>query len=308
MNHAALDCLCVALNPAIDHSLSIPHFAAGKVNRVAAEESRPAGKGVNVAVAVARAGFRVAVSGFLGEDNAGSFESLFRKYAVVDECVRIAGSTRTGIKITDPENQTTTDINFPGAEPTADDVAGLRERIAKLGARWAVLAGSLPPGVPLSIYEELAADLARRGVRVAVDTSDRPLQFAIAAKPSVIKPNIHELEAITGRALKTQAAVLKTARDLVHGGIECVIVSMGAEGALFVTASAALRAVPPPLLIRTTVGAGDAMVAGWITASLRGLALPDAARLATAFSLSAIAVHPEPEPRSYFPSIQITHL
>lgn len=306
MNQAAFDCLSIALNPAIDHSLSIPHFAAGKVNRVAAEESRPAGKGVNVGVAVARAGFRVAVSGFLGEDNAGSFESLFRKYAVVDECVRIAGSTRTGIKITDPANQTTTDINFPGAEPTADDVAGLRERIASLDARWAVLAGSLPPGVPVSIYAELTADLMRRGIRVAVDTSDRPLQFAIAAKPSVIKPNIHELEAITGRALKTQAAVLKTARDLVQSGIECVIVSMGAEGALFVTAAEALLAVPPPLLIRTTVGAGDAMVAGWIAASLRGLPLEKAARLATAFSLAAIDVSPRDEPRSYFPCIQIT--
>ncbi len=103
-----------------------------------------------------------------------------------------------------------------------------------------MLAGSLPPGVPVSIYEELTADLSRRGIRVAVDTSDRPLQFAIAAKPSVIKPNIHELEAITGRSLKSQADVLATARELVQGGIECVIVSMGVEGALFVTASEAL--------------------------------------------------------------------
>ncbi len=76
MNQAAFDCLSVALNPAIDHSLSIPHFAAGKVNRVAAEERRPAGKGVNVGVAVARAGFRVAVSGFLGEDNAGRLRAF----------------------------------------------------------------------------------------------------------------------------------------------------------------------------------------------------------------------------------------
>jgi 1-phosphofructokinase len=284
----------VTLNPAIDRTLVIRNFAAGRVHRVESETSTAGGKGVNVASCLARAGHHVAAAGFLGRENAAVFEALFSRLGIADRFVRIGGSTRSGIKVTDPELQQTTDINFPGAAPSAADSAALREVLGDLQSDWFVLAGSLPPGVPPFIYRELTTGLKAGGVRVAVDASGEPLRLAIEAAPDLIKPNVHELEELTGRSLQTADEVLAAARRLVAEGIGCVVVSMGAAGACFVTRDEAVIAVPPALDIRTTVGAGDAMVAGTLSSFLRGRSLADTARFATAFSLRAISVHPQP--------------
>src|SRR5579862_2229837 len=111
----------VTLNPAIDRTVTISNFTAGAVNRAEHVRSNPGGKGVNVAAALADYGRRVAVTGFLGRDNPGSFETLFQEKGIADHFVRIAGQTRVGIKIMDPARQQTTDINFPGEEPSSDD-------------------------------------------------------------------------------------------------------------------------------------------------------------------------------------------
>jgi 1-phosphofructokinase len=281
--------LTITLNPAIDQTVQIPGFAAGKVNRVAHVQQNPGGKGVNVAVTLADAGHHVAVTGFLGRENSASFEDLFAHKAIADQFVRLAGSTRIGVKIIDPEAQETTDINYPGLAPTPGDLDELRERVATTGARWAVLSGSLPPGVAPTIYRELTAALRERGCQVALDTSGEPLRHTLEAAPQIIKPNIHELEATLGVQLPDSAAVVAAARQLLARGIGLVVVSMGEQGALLISPSAVVRARPPAVTVQSTVGAGDAMVAGIVAAQLRGLPLAEAARLATAFSVDAIS-------------------
>jgi len=284
----SFDAVTVTLNPAIDQTVAIPHFTPGAVNRVEQTRNTPGGKGVNVASALADAGHRVAVTGFLGRDNCGLFEALFAKKQIADRFVRIEGETRVGIKITDPAEHTTTDINFPGTSPAPRDIAILREEINRLDAPWFALGGSLPPGVEPGIYRDLVAALKAAGRKVVVDTSGEALRLAIEAAPTVIKPNLHELEALLGERLLTEKAVLHAARSLVAGGIELVVVSMGKEGACFVTAERAVIARPPDVEIRSTVGAGDAMVAGILAAQIAGLPLDECARLATAFSLRAL--------------------
>lgn len=289
--NAPFDVCTVTLNPAIDRTVTISNFAAGEVNRAEAVRSHPGGKGVNVACALADAGHRVAVTGFLGRENAGVFEQLFAQKDLADRFVRIAGETRIGIKITDPALGQTTDINFAGATPGAPDLGTLQARLAELGGpRWCVLAGSLPPGLPVSIYRELAAQAKARGSRVALDTSGDALSEALPAEPDLIKPNVQELEALLGRALPDRAAVVEAARHLVAQGVGLVIVSMGADGAVFVEADEAVVALPPrDTVVLSTVGAGDAMVAGTVAGRLRGYSLADTARLATCFSLDVLA-------------------
>lgn len=282
------DIATVTLNPAIDRTVTIENFTAGKVNRVSNARSFPGGKGVNVASALADFGHRVAVTGFLGRDNTASFEALFAEKEIEDRFVRIAGQTRVGIKITDPEQNETTDINFPGPSPAAADLAALRDRLEKIDAGWFVLAGSLPPGVSAGIYGELTAQLRARGAQVAIDTSGEPLALALDAGPDLIKPNIHELEAMLGVTLADEAAVIEAARKLNARGIELVVVSMGRDGACYVTKDEAIVARPPAVEVRSTVGAGDAMVAGTVAGRLRGLSLGDSARMGTAFSLEAL--------------------
>ncbi len=278
----------VTLNPAIDRTLTIPGFKAGAVNRVEQASDRAGGKGINVASALAQNGHAVAALGFIGSANESIFTSFFGENDIEDRCLRLSGETRTGIKIFDPIYRETTDINFPGLPPSAADLDVLRGQIAALSGGWCVLAGSLPPGVPVGIYPEFIGMLKRRGVRTVLDASGEALREALKAEPDIIKPNIHELEALLGRALPDQAAVIAAARGLVTDGVGMVVVSRGADGACFVTAHEAVTAVPPVVDVCSTVGAGDAMVAGIVAAQLRGLSLAECARLATAFSLAAL--------------------
>jgi 1-phosphofructokinase len=164
----------------------------------------------------------------------------------------------------------------------------LRAQIAVLSGGWCVLAGSLPPGVEPGIYRELITTLRARGVRTVLDSSGEALREALGAAPDIIKPNVHELETLLARSLPSEADVVAAARELVAGGVKLVVVSRGAEGACFVTADRAVVARPPAVVVRSTVGAGDAMVAGIVAAQILRLALPECARLATAFSLSAL--------------------
>jgi 1-phosphofructokinase len=284
----SFDVVTVTLNPAVDRTVTIPNFTAGVVNRVETERSDPGGKGVNVASALADYGPSVAVTGFLGDENATSFEELFALKKIEDQFVRIAGRTRVGIKITDPVNHQTTDINFPGPAPEPDGIVTLMQRLGTLDAEYFVLSGSVPPGVSTAIYAQITTMLRTRGRQVVLDTSGEPLRHAIESKPYIVKPNIHELESLLGESLTDSEAIVKAARKLNSLGIELVVVSMGKEGACFVTADTVITARPPDIEVRSTVGAGDAMVAGIIAGKLEGLTLAGCAQLATAFSLDVL--------------------
>lgn len=285
----ACEVVTVTLNPAIDRTVEIHNFIAGRVNRAESVHDHPGGKGVNVAAALADAGHTVSVTGFLGRENAASFEQMFAQKRIDDAFVRIDGQTRVGIKIIDPAMSATTDINFPGAAPSPADAEALLAALGQIHAPWAVLSGSLPPGVDEGIYRDLIRVLKGRGCRVVLDTSGPPLRHALAARPSVIKPNIQELEDLLGRMLATEEAILAAAHELIVGEDDLVVVSLGPDGALFVTAHEAVRAAPPDVPVLSTVGAGDAMVAGIVAGHLRGLPLPEVARLSTAFSVDAIS-------------------
>ena len=282
------DAVTVTLNPAIDRTIAMPGFTIGTVNRGEEVSSLPGGKGVNVASALADYGIGVAVTGFLGGDNAASFEELFKRKKIEDYFVRIPGLTRTGIKIIDPVTRETTDLNLPGLTPAPAGLEALMQRLDNLDAGYFVLAGSLPPGVDPAIYGDLTGRLHARGKKVVLDASGEALRHAIEAKPYLIKPNIHELEALLGESLPDYQAVIKAARRFIERGMGMVVVSMGGKGACFVTADMAVIARPPAVEVKSTVGAGDAMVAGIVAGLLAEMPLLQCARLATAFSLDVL--------------------
>ncbi|MFZ2361411.1 MAG: 1-phosphofructokinase [Anaerolineae bacterium] len=280
----------VTINPAIDQTISIPNFTAGTVNRVQSSRMDAGGKGINVASFLADYGQPATVTGFLGADNDEIFRRLFERKGIEDRCVRIAGQTRIGVKISDEALNQTTDINFPGETPSAGDIARLFDILVDLAAshEWFVLSGSIPRGVSTGIYREMVQTL--KGKKVVLDTSGAGFAQAVSAGPRLIKPNVDELREYTGQPLDSHAAILAAARELsARYGIASVIISMGKLGAIFVEGDAALWAVPPAVKVKRTVGAGDAMVAGTVAGKLRGLSLADCARLATAFSTTAIS-------------------
>lgn len=280
----------ITLNPAIDQTVSIPNFQAGQVNRVTASQSDPGGKGVNVASFLADFGLTVSVSGFLGEENTHLFERLFTEKGIKDRFVRIPGSTRIGIKIIDEINRQTTDVNFPGLAPRSQDIEALFGRVDELAedCKWFVLSGSIPAGVPADIYQRLVVSIKTRGNLVALDTSGKGLQQALSVKPDLVKPNVYELEEVMERSLNSPELIEQAAGELNRQGIETVVVSMGEKGAVFVQSGETVLAQPPQVEVKSTVGAGDAMIAGMVAGLMQGKSLADCARLATAFSISAI--------------------
>src|SRR5579884_1218218 len=280
----------VTLNPAIDQTVRVNQFQTNRVNRGQAMQFDAGGKGVNVASFLADAGHNVAVTGFLGQENAAIFERFFARKHIEDHFVRIAGSTRIGVKIVDEVRRQTTDINMPGLSASSEALDGLLQKIDQLSTTcdWFVLAGALPPGAPANIYARVITQLKGRGKQVVLDTSNDALLQGVQAGPTIVKPNIDELQQLVGAPLRGEAAIEEAARQLLGNGIQLVVVSMGEQGALFVDQAGALIAIPPSVSVKSTVGAGDAMVAGLISGKVQGLSLPESARLATAFSLGTI--------------------
>jgi 1-phosphofructokinase len=280
----------VTLNPAIDQTVRVDNFQPNRVNRAHALTFDASGKGVNVASFLADYGYDVAVTGYLGQENVNIFEQFFASKGIDDCFVRIPGNTRINVKVVDEVNQQTTDINMPGQPPPQEAMNTLFKTIEQLAnsCDWFVVSGSLPPDVPTSIYATIISQLKRKKKRIILDTSGEALREGILAGPTVVKPNIDELQYLVGHPLTSEAEIQQAAQHLLNGNIKLVVVSMGKQGAMLVEQATTLIATPPEVTVKKTFGAGDAMVAGLVTAQIEGLSLVDCARLATAFSAGVI--------------------
>ncbi|MFE4106881.1 1-phosphofructokinase [Almyronema epifaneia] len=281
----------VTLNPAIDHTVAVANFQLDTVNRVSWEQADAGGKGVNVASFLAEAGATVSVTGVLGSENPELFERLFAEKGLSDRFIRLPGKTRVNIKIVDQAQAQITDLNFPGLAVDESGLNQVQSAIAALAPShdWFVFCGSLPAGCPTTAYRDLIAPLKAQGKTVILDTSGEALRQALPAQPDLIKPNIAELEALLGKTLRDDAALMAAAHQLIDAGIRQVVVSRGADGALFVNQHQVIHAQATAPEIKSTVGAGDAMVAGTVLGLSQGQAWVDCATLATAFSLGALS-------------------
>ena len=285
-----MEAVTVTLNPALDLTIHVDHLQLNAVNRGQGMQLDAGGKGVNVASCLADVGHTVAVTGFLGDANPTRFEELCSQKDITEAFIRIPGSTRTGIKIVDHAEQTTTDINMPGLTPPPTATSALISVLDGWASTcpWFVFSGSLPPGLPADTYATHIVRLRAQGRSVALDTSGAALAESVRAGPTIVKPNLHELQQLIGETLATLPEIERAARTLLDYDIALVVVSMGEEGALFVDATGSWQAIPPRVVAKSSVGAGDALVAGLVASHIRALDRPSSARLATAFAAGAV--------------------
>ncbi|WP_313307103.1 1-phosphofructokinase [Stutzerimonas balearica] len=280
--------LTVTLNPALDLTVQLPALRLGEVNRSDNLQVHAAGKGLNVAQVLADLGHQLTVTGFLGEANAQPFEQLFAARGFADEFVRVAGETRSNIKLAEADGRIT-DINGPGLEVGAAQREELLARLERLvpGHELVVVAGSLPRGVELPWFVELLQRLARLGARVALDTSGAALREGLALSPWLIKPNEEELAQARGLD-PADAQVLADEARRLNARIEHVVMSQGAAGVSWFSPAAAWHAQPPRVRVVSTVGAGDSLLAGMLHGLLAGW--PAERTLAHATAIAAQAV------------------
>ena len=281
--------LTVTLNPALDLTVRLPSLRLGELNRSDSLQVHAAGKGLNVAQVLADLGHQLTVTGFLGEGNPQAFEQLFAARGFADEFVRVAGDTRSNLKLAEADGRVT-DINGPGlavSEAQCDELLARLERLVP-DHDLVIVAGSLPRGIEVQWFVELLQRLKRLGARVSLDTSGAALREGLAATPWLIKPNEQELGEARGVALDDSSAVAAEARRLQAEGIAHVVVSQGAHGVSWFSPNAALHANPPKVRVVSTVGAGDSLLAGMLHGLLEGWPAERTLTHATAIAAQAV--------------------
>ena len=295
--------ITVTPNPSIDRTATLQgELVRGGVHRVTSVSDEPGGKGVNVAHALNLAGLDVVA--ILPAGDRDPFLTGLRSAGVRFEAVPVSGAVRTNLTITEPDG-TTTKINEPGAALDPAEAEALAWAVMQRAQadHWVVLSGSLPPGLPDSWYSDMTAALKAHGCKVAVDTSDAPLAALAAGldhgAPDLVKPNAEELAGLTGvtaESLESAVArgdadpVVRAARNLVNRGVGAVLVTLGATGAVLVDTEGAWRANPPPVQPRSTVGAGDSSLAGYVRADVEGADAPGRLQMAVAYGSGAAAL------------------
>ena len=282
-------------NPSHDRTVALAgRLERGAVQRAESVTSQAGGKGVNISRASVSAGIpSIAVLPAPAED-----PFVLELLAAGIDCrpVPTTGTLRVNITISEPDG-TTTKLNSPGPTVTPTVLGALTESLLRRAASadWIVLAGSLPPGAPVTWYAELVGVLREHGARIAVDTSEAPLRALVdglpASAPHLMKPNGEELATFTGGdpdLLESDPqAAAKAARTLVDRGVETVLATLGANGAVLVTERGAWHATPPPTSVVSTVGAGDSSLFGYLLGDIRNRTPAQRLALAVAYGSAA---------------------
>ncbi len=256
--------ITVTPSPAIDWTVTVDSFRLDAVNRVTTSVKEPSGKGINVSWALHRAGVPTTAI-FPGGGETG----LFMADALTDAgipfvCVDSGSDVRTNITLISPGHATK--INEPGRPLTEERVAELTRRVLETADETTpvLICGSLPPGVSPDYPCILIEQLVRRGIRVGVDTSGEPLARALAARPRLIKPNVHELAELVSQELRTLRDVAEAGREAIRRGAGSLLASLGADGAMYIGPDEVLVATSRDIPFVNSVGAGDALLAGFM--------------------------------------------
>lgn len=307
--------ITVTLNPALDQSLTIPRFAAGSVNRAVESRIDPGGKGVNVSKALRSLGVDSLATGFLGGGAGLRLSSALDGLGIRHQFISVSGETRTNLKIYDPEWHTYTDINESGKAVSSDEIASFEQLLLALPQRGdtVLFAGSAPKGFSPDLPARWAETLLSRGVYVVADQDGAQLHAMVSSHPTMIKPNEHELKELLHLPDTTLPTLVPAAKTLVAGGIENVVVSLGENGALFADGEGVLFAKGVRVDAVSTVGAGDAMTAGFLYAREHELSREETARFALATATAKVTCPGSSPPTremvdQYLPRVEIQQI
>lgn len=279
--------LTITLNPAIDVTIQLNELQIGQVNRQESVEIHAAGKGLNIAQVLKDLGHEVIVSGFLGTMNKQIFDEHFKKVQFQPEFIYIEGETRQNIKIAEHSGRMT-DLNGKGFLVSELDKKNLFQKIEKILPQIDVvaIAGSLPQGFNVDELQQLIKFIQGQGKKVALDTSGKALVAAIECQPWMIKPNTDELVESYQLPAATYSEQKKLFENLAK--IEHVVISMGEDGVNWLHDSHPLHAKAPKVIVKSTVGAGDSLLAGMIHGLINGFSAEETLKTATAIASHAV--------------------
>lgn len=287
----------VTLNPAVDRELTVPAIEFDSVLRASASQVDFGGKGFNVSRVLKSLGAASTALGFAGGKSGELLRDGLHSLGIETDFVWIDGETRTNVSIVSTTQKRYVKANEPGPTISASEQATLLQKIRGLAKEgdWWVLAGSLPPGVPDTIYAEITTSVQSGGARVLLDTSGDALQYGCQAGPYLVKPNAFEAHKLTGLPVDTLTEIVAAAGAIQAMGAACVVISLGKDGAMLYKDRQAWIGHSPHIEERNPIGAGDSMVGGLVWGLQAGLDVAEALRWgiacgAATASLSGTAV------------------
>ncbi len=254
----------ICLNPSLDKTAYVDQMQPGDVNRLYDIRLDMGGKGLNVAVVAHRLGMNTQCLGILGKESTRMMEHFTVQEGLRTSFLTIEGNVRMNLKVVSKIDGQVTEFNEPGPIVTEADFILFREMVKKecVQSRYFVLTGSLPPGCNENAYSALMQDI--KSVPCILDTLGRRLLDALSSNPFIVKPNLSELESTLNRKLNTLRDIRDAGNVLIEKGAQNAIISMGKAGALFTNGKKTLYAPALSVKAKSTVGAGDAMVAGML--------------------------------------------
>jgi len=284
--------LILCCNAAMDRTYQVPNFRPGKFHHTSNFQVVAGGKGINVARALSALGHRSTVTGFAGGIVGRFVVNKLRHLEIKPAFTEIAEESRLVQNFIDPVAHTETRVDELGPLVSPRELRRLEQRWTKLlaEAQIAIIAGSTPRGVPDTLYRDLLTAAKQAGVPVIVDAHDALLAQSTAAAPTIITPNLAELQALVGRQLTVPQGVQQGADELIQQGIELVLTSLGGVGAIAVAPSDCWLIQAPQVEVVSSVGSGDAMVAGLVAAIVEGLPLTEQLKWAVAAGTANAAV------------------
>ena len=284
----------VTVNAALDRTLTVPVFQIGYRHRSSEVLTLAGGKGINVARALKRLEVPVVATGLTGGRTGTRIVEELTSEAILNDFVRIAAESRTSTAVVDPTSGAYTEINEWGPEVTATELETLMEKLQYLarGADFVVLAGSLPRKVPTSFYADAIRDLARRDVRVVLDSEGEPLRVGVEAAPFLVSPNQREAEQLVGQELEDDDDFLMALDAVAEMGARNVLITLenGCFALLrFGRRTRRVRAFAPHVeQPASVVGSGDVLLAQFLAAVLEERPPEDAVRLAVAAGAASV--------------------
>jgi 6-phosphofructokinase 2 len=286
----------LTLNPAVDISYEIPQLLEYQKVRAKKTWYHPGGNGINVARAFTELGMPANCCGIIAGDSGDLLQNLLGD-TLGDRLkwFRVLGETRLNTTILQHSPPGQYEITSVGPEIPPDVLKSICDSLLDVaGDGISILTGLLPPGVPDNTYQQLVERINKQGGKAVVDTHGEVLQLAIEAQPWMIRLNRHILEMAMKRRMDTSQSVAEAARKIQQRGIEYVCISLGDDGAVLVDANNSYHCGAPKVHKQSTVGCGDALIAGLVYAALKG----DTAEQMLRFGVtcgSATASHPGTE-------------
>lgn len=262
----------ITLNPALDKSISVPELVPEKKLRALSSKVEPGGGGINISRALKKLSVVSEAIILSGGYTGKTLEALLAKEQVAFTAIETEGDTRENFVVFDEDKKLQYRFGMPGESVSDQELGLLMQAIGNCAhADYVVVSGSLPPGTSTSVFHEIAIIAQQLNAKLIVDTSGDGLKAAVKEGLYLIKPNLRELASLVGKEWIDIADVIVTARQVIaSGGCKAMAVSMGADGAMLITATEHYKAVAPQAPVLSTVGAGDSMVAGMLAALTKG--------------------------------------